>query len=262
MRLDLSPTGWGRIVLSTILGTLFCIGVALFVDSFNYETYSAEAMARATFTSFLVPTILAGPFIFFVTLQMRRLAHAREELERIAATDSLTNVLNRGAFTMLVDAYLDEARKKTVPSEGALLIVDADHFKSVNDTFGHKSGDQALITMAEQMKDVLREPDALGRLGGEEFGVFLPGASRVNAEAIGERIRHKIKSANFNPRGENFQLTVSVGGVTFKNAKTYDELFVAADKYLYDAKDSGRDCVLIGGLADMSASQMPVSASA
>jgi diguanylate cyclase len=248
MNITLSPTGWGRIILVSVFGTLFCVAAAFFVDSFNFASYSSEQLQNAIVINTLLPIALAGPMIFLLMWQMRRLAIAHRELQEVAATDSLTKALNRGAFTMLVDAYLEAARKKTVAPSGALLIVDADHFKRVNDTFGHKQGDRALMTMTEKIKEVLRDADIMGRIGGEEFGVFLPGANINSAEAVSERIRHKIGSTEFTPGDAPYQLTVSVGGVAFESASTFDELFIVADKYLYDAKARGRNRVSVGRL--------------
>jgi len=257
MLFDLSPTGWGRVILATVIGTLVCVAAAFFVDSFNFASYTPDQLRHAILINTFLPMALAGPMIFYLMWQTRRLALAHRELQIVAATDSLTSVLNRGAFTMLVDAYLDEAHKKTVPASGALLIVDADHFKTVNDRFGHKEGDRALIAITQKIKDVMRDADLVGRIGGEEFGIFLPGASFTNAEIVGERIRHKISNFDFTPEDMPYTLTVSVGGIAFDNASSYDELFVSADKYLYDAKAKGRNRVRIGVFGDGNEPALP-----
>jgi diguanylate cyclase (GGDEF)-like protein len=254
---DFSPTGWGRIILATALGTLVCVAAAFFVDSFNFGSYTPEQLRNAILINTFLPIALAGPMIFYLMWQTRRLALAHRELQIVAATDSLTSVLNRGAFTMLVDAYLQEARKKTVSSSGALLIVDADHFKVINDRFGHKQGDRALVTMTQKIKEVLRDADIVGRIGGEEFGVFLPDANFDSAGVVGERIRHRISRTRFQPNDTPHTLTVSVGGVAFENAPSYDELFVIADKYLYDAKAKGRNRVRIGHFGDGNEPALP-----
>jgi diguanylate cyclase len=245
MKIDLSATGWGRVVVLTVAGTLFCVAAALFVDSFNFENLSEAALRRAILVNTLLPTFLAGPFLFFLLYKLRQLAIAHRQLQIIASTDSLTAVLNRGAFTMLVDAYLQKAGQQRDLAAGAMLMIDADHFKSINDKFGHDHGDAALKTIARAIQGELRGADIVGRIGGEEFGVFLPGAGQSDALAVAERIRKSIAEAEFSPAGKAWPLSVSVGGAVFDTTTTYDTLFVAADECLYTAKANGRNQVML-----------------
>lgn len=241
--LDFSPQGWGRVILWTVAGTLFCVAVALYVDSFNFPGLSTEALHRAILTDVLVPMVLAPPLLFFFTNKLRELAIAHHRLAQYAATDSLTSVLNRGAFTSLVEGYLAEVR--AAERRGALLVVDADHFKKINDRFGHDRGDVALRTIADTIRGLLRGADIVGRIGGEEFGVFLPGSDLVEAEAVAERIRGRILETNFAPDGTPVALTVSVGGAVFENRLGFGELFRIADQQLYIAKKRGRNRVCV-----------------
>jgi diguanylate cyclase len=237
MRIDFSPTSWGRVVAVTVAGTAVCIAAAFFVDSFNFPYLSPEALWRAKLTDLLLPLVLAGSFLSFLMWKMRQLAIAQKELTIVAATDSLTAVFNRGAFSMLVEAYLEQARSHSVVSSGALLIVDADHFKSVNDRLGHDGGDQALKLIAKTIQDQLRGADVVGRIGGEEFAVFLPGADQSQSWL------RRIREVDFSPGGRPCPLSVSIGGVAFSGPTTYAEMFIVADKHLYMAKSNGRDQV-------------------
>ncbi len=106
---------------------------------------------------------------------MRQLANAHKQLTVIASTDGLTSCFNRAAFTTLVDAYLERVNQQERRCDGALLVMDVDHFKNVNDNFGHDAGDEALKLTAQSIRSTLREVDLVGRMGGEEFSVFLPG---------------------------------------------------------------------------------------
>src|SRR5882757_3994815 len=108
MRIDLSPTSWGRVVAVTAAGTTFFIATAFFVDSFNFPSLSPQALRWAQLTDLFLPLILGGSFLSFLMWKMRQLAITQKELSVIAATDSLTTVFNRGAFSMLVEAYLDQ----------------------------------------------------------------------------------------------------------------------------------------------------------
>lgn len=243
MRLDLSPTSWGRVIAVTAAGTAFFIAVAFFVDSFNFPYLSPEALWRAQLTDLMLPLVLGGSFLFFLMWKIRQLAIAQRDLSIVAATDSLTAVLNRGAFSMLVEAYLEQTRKQEQAHSGALLIIDADHFKSINDRHGHDCGDQALKLIAQAIKGQLRGGDIVGRIGGEEFGVFLPGVDPSHSWVVAESIRRRIREMDFSPGGRPCPLSVSIGGTSFTGPTTFEEIFVAADRRLYAAKSNGRDQV-------------------
>lgn len=244
-RPDFSSRSWGRVVLWTVLGTVGCIAVALYVDSFNYLAMDEASRNRAVLTSILLPLMLAAPLLFFFTSKLRELAIAHHELSIVASKDSLTSVLNRGAFTTLVDAYLGQAREQERNTSGALLVVDADNFKAINDSYGHDWGDEALRIIARSIAGILRSADLVGRIGGEEFGVFLPGSTVPHAEAVAERIRKIINDVEFVPDGQRRCLSVSVGGAVFDRRLMFNELFRLADQQLYTAKHSGRNRISV-----------------
>ncbi|MBN9010905.1 MAG: GGDEF domain-containing protein, partial [Rhizobiales bacterium] len=123
--------------------------------------------------------------------------------------------------------------------------VDADHFKTINDRFGHDRGDEALRVIARSIQGLVRGADLVGRVGGEEFGVFLPGSSSRQAEAVAERIRKTINEAEFDADGERTPLSVSVGGAIFRGDVSYADLFHVADQQLYRAKQAGRNRVVV-----------------
>src|SRR5687768_16414406 len=243
--LDFSSRGWGRVILWTVLGTLLCITVALYVDSFNFPRLSREDLVRAVLVDILLPIGLAVPMLLFLTIKLRELAITQFELAQLASTDSLTSVLNRRAFTTLVEAYLTEVRSHERELKGALLVVDADHFKSINDRFGHDRGDEALKVIAGSIKAMLRSADLVGRIGGEEFAVFLPGSTPDQAASVAERIRKTIADSDFAPAGGANMLSVSVGGAVFEHRLPFNELFRIADQQLYVAKNTGRNRVSV-----------------
>ncbi len=245
MKIDLSPRGWGRVIVSTVVGTAVCIAVAIYVDSFNFPSMDAPRQWRAIATDILLPIVLAVPLLLFFTGKLRELAIANQRLSVYASTDGLTQVMNRAAFSTLVEAYLAEIRRQEAAISGALLIVDADNFKALNDRYGHDRGDEALITIAQSIRNMLRAPDIVGRLGGEEFGVFLPGASPRQAELVAERIRRTVNEAPFAPAGTAHPLSVSVGGAAFSRRLSFADLFRFADQQLYAAKRSGRNRIAV-----------------
>lgn len=249
MKNPFSSTRRRAVYAVTIVGTLFCIAATFLVDYSNLKQLSGWALHRTLMVDLFLPTFLAGPLLYFFMSKIRQLNLARRELELLASTDSLTRILNRGAFTMLVDAYLESVNKQDPMPSGAFLVVDADHFKLVNDRLGHTAGDVALKSIADTLMSQLREKDLVGRIGGEEFGIFLPNSEPHQAESVAERIRLGVRDIDFRPEGESYGLSVSIGGITYDRATSYDELFQAADQRLYAAKKDGRDRVDMGLLS-------------
>lgn len=242
MATDWSSRGWARVYALTALGTVICIGVAFAFDSYSFENRTWR-WGSDPINNVLIPLVLAPPFFFVLLSKMRQLAIAHRELMTVASTDSLTSLLNRRAFTEMVDGYLKRVQKAATPSHGALLVIDVDHFKLVNDRFGHDSGDEALKLIARTISDTVRETDLVGRMGGEEFCVFIPGQSPERITVVAERIRAAVNEAAFNPRGEPHDLSVSVGGVIFDRATPFSDLYRGADERLYSAKRNGRNRV-------------------
>ena len=171
----------------TVCGPLFCVLVALSYNIMTFAPLPMEIQIRAVFAAIVVPLGLAAPFFFYFSLKLRELASANRQLSLLAATDGLTNCLNRTAFTALVEARLEALVPQGDHVHGALLIIDADNFKQVNDRFGHHNGDIALTLIARAIRSSVRAGDNVGRLGGEEFGVFLPVVDRYGAETVAER---------------------------------------------------------------------------
>ncbi|AKH99358.1 diguanylate cyclase (GGDEF) domain-containing protein [Hoeflea sp. IMCC20628] len=244
MKLDFSAAGWAKVIAGTVFGTAFCIAMAFFVDSFNFHSMTDSQFRYSLMVNTLLPTGLAAPLLFLLLYKMRQLAIAHHEISIIASTDSLTAVLNRGAFKMLVDAYLQQAMRQPAQNAGAFLVIDADHFKSINDRFGHQKGDVALKIIAQTIQGSLRQGDIVGRIGGEEFGVFLPKTGLEQALHVAERIRMQIGEVEFPPDTMSHSLSVSVGGAAFGRNADYDDLFRVADKCLYSAKAGGRNQVI------------------
>jgi diguanylate cyclase (GGDEF)-like protein len=236
------------VALWTVFGTLGCILAAMTLDSTTFAATPVAERIRSLATDVVVTSVIAGPFIFFFASKVRELAIAHHLLALAAATDSLTEVLNRGAFTSIVDAYL--CRAGSEQKIGALLVIDVDHFKRINDSLGHDQGDEALRLVARTIRSALRSVDLVGRLGGEEFGVFLPGATAERARGAAERIRLAISSIEFLAGGSRRELSVSVGGASFSRAVMFNELYRAADQRLYEAKQAGRNRVAFRALEE------------
>lgn len=242
MRLDWSARGRARVWALMVLGTLVCIALAFAIDSFDFTT-GRWRWGSDPVNNFVIPLVVAPPIFFFMLDKMRQLAIAHNELMTVASTDSLTSLLNRRAFTELVDGYLKRVEESEKRIGGALLVIDVDHFKAVNDRFGHAKGDEALKLIARTIRDTVREADLVGRVGGEEFCVFMPGQGPDSAAAVAERIRLAVSQTEFVPDGARHTLSISVGGVAFEDASPFSELYRSADERLYAAKNNGRNRV-------------------
>jgi len=242
MRLDWSARGRARVWALMTLGTLVCIALAFAIDSFDLAT-GGWRWGSDPVNNFVIPAIVAPPIFFFMLDKMRQLAIAHTELMTVASTDSLTSLLNRRAFTELVDGYLKRVEESEKRVGGALLVIDVDHFKTVNDKFGHTTGDEALKLIARTIRDSVRDADLVGRVGGEEFCVFMPGQGPEGAAAVAERIRFAVTQAEFAPDGTRHSLSISVGGVAFDDVTPFSDLYRTADERLYAAKHNGRNRV-------------------
>ena len=140
----------------------------------------------------------------FLAREIGRRAHAEDKLEELATTDALTGLKNRRKFDTEIDAEWRRATRQKMPL--ALLMIDADHFKSYNDTFGHQAGDEMLVGIAICISDsVRRAGDCAARYGGEEFAVLLPGLSAAEAVDVAETIRLKVQQWSERPDGHHRQ---------------------------------------------------------
>jgi len=167
---------------------------------------------------------------------------AQLKLEHQARTDALTGIANRRAF--LDAAHQELSRVNRSESPLTVLMLDIDHFKKVNDRFGHDVGDDLLAEFARRIEKGLRGYDQFARLGGEEFAVMLPGCNLEQAVATAERLRHAISAEPFAVRGNIVPMTVSIGvGIVREFEMTIDGVLTRADTALYAAKDNGRDRV-------------------
>jgi diguanylate cyclase (GGDEF)-like protein len=164
-------------------------------------------------------------------------ANARSE------TDMLSGLLNRGGFEAHAAAALQEARRLGVPA--SLVISDLDHFKSVNDNFGHAAGDTVIVTFARFLRSAMADHHLAGRIGGEEFAVLLPGTNLVAARLFAEGARNAFASLTVDGMAPTKRFTASFGVAELAGGETISDLMERADKALYLAKNSGRDCVKI-----------------
>ncbi len=172
----------------------------------------------------------------------RKLAASNATLRRLAMTDPLTGIGNRRLFSEALAAVL--AQLATSPQPASLLVLDLDHFKTVNDVHGHGVGDDVLTAVADRLVGNLRADDVVSRLGGEEFGILLPGCDGLDGARVAERLRRILAAEPVSCRdGVSVQVTSSIGGVSLIAGMGADEAVRRADEAMYRAKQQGRDRV-------------------
>ena len=165
-----------------------------------------------------------------------------EELERKLNRDQLTNAYNRRAYEMKMEDEL--ARFKRYGNPFSLILIDADHFKTINDNYGHAVGDKCLKEIIQRTMPLLRKNDMLARYGGEEFAVIMPETDAKGAMEAADKIRKNIENIAFVYRGQKVRITVSIGVSQIKETDaTHNDLFERVDIALYQAKENGRNRV-------------------
>jgi diguanylate cyclase (GGDEF)-like protein len=204
--------------------------------------------------SFMIPWAITIPLGLYMSKQrfkligltnrlkevQTNLRQANKALERRANFDGMTGLLSRDSFFGQLDQM--RAHKKT----NVLMIIDVDHFKDINDSFGHPAGDQALILLGKIFRKTLRKGDLAGRIGGEEFGIFLPQTSAPEGQIIGEIIRHEIENTFFEPyHNMRHVITVSIGVAGVASHEERGALMGNADAALFNAKRRGRNQVAL-----------------
>ena len=174
-------------------------------------------------------------------------ALSHERLQRVAAIDAMTGLYNRRFGLERLSQEVSRSVRSNEPL--GVVLFDIDHFKAVNDTYGHQPGDEVLKAIATSAKSVLREGDTLMRYGGEEFLAVLPGAGEADVRGLGERIRRVIEATVVRFDQMEISVTVSLGAVAFPSANVtdLDDLIREADAAMYEAKKSGRNQLAFAG---------------
>lgn|GEM_PF-679552 len=237
--------GW--FVTNAMICTLALVLFNLIAHTAPDAPYNAVNLSYASVIGFLF--ILAMGFSAqrlrrssFFANELLRVANRR--LNQLATLDHLTGCANRRHFYDLAEAEL--ARSRRYERAMSLVILDVDRFKSVNDEFGHAAGDEVLTRLSEALREELRELDAMGRIGGEEFALLLPETGRKEAVSIAQRLRRLIDELSVHYEGNALSVTASFGVASRVEGDTgVDSLMRRADHALYEAKAAGRNCVAL-----------------
>lgn len=213
------------------------------------ETVSGELSSSPLLYMYLcVPTLLVFTgFGAVIGLHEDRLESANRRLEELSFTDPLTGLKNLRYFRLRLEEEYASARREHAPI--AIAILDLDHFKRVNDELGHQTGDDLLEACGCAILEASRRGETAARVGGEEFGILLPGNDGASGVRVAERVRESIASIAVSSKDGVAQITASVGVASSAELGCLeaDELYGAADAALYQAKRNGRDRVVLAG---------------
>lgn len=227
------------VAIMLMVGILIMFGRVLTVPDVGILSLTATTpMQGIVFTySTLMPVIATSGFLLMCGERLNK------DLSRLAMIDPLTGVFNRRTMTEMANKAI--AASKRHDRALSLLILDIDHFKRINDQFGHEAGDMALCRFVELVHEVMRESDVLARIGGEEFVLILPDSDERTAIGVAERIRQQLEDSNFSISGWTVPLRVSIGvGTLGPEISNLETLLRETDHAMYEAKRSGRNRVV------------------
>ena len=225
-----------RVLFLTLLCTAFTVSVSVGVVVFVLSAFPIlppDATIAVLAIAALIPMIIAPPLSFILLHILRLLTNTLGHVDQHVRFDPLTGVYARNYFLEKTRLMLDEG--------GAFLMVDADHFKRVNDSYGHDVGDETLRKFGAALRAANKATTLIGRLGGEEFGVFIPKGALQEADTAALRISAAVCNLCHTISGHEIHLTTSIGGAVFAEGMSLAEVVKLADERLYVAKNSGRN---------------------
>jgi diguanylate cyclase (GGDEF)-like protein len=196
---------------------------------------------RSLMVASIAPLLVSGPIGGMVILLLRQVEQARQRAQQLAWEDDLTGLLNRRRF-----AELGERERRLAHRHGtalSLVLLDVDNFKRINDRHGHGGGDAVLQTMGRVLRESSRSTDVVGRWGGEEFALLLPGAAGPGALQVTERVRETVAQQVIVSGGQALRWTVSVGVAHLQPDESFESLVRRADQAMYRAKAEGKNRV-------------------
>lgn len=216
------------------------ISVIMFTpkDLISHPPYSTEFKLRLLY-SFLTITFLSALYEYSRDKAYRRALELSEKYQHLANYDPLTHLSNRRKMHTILKREQGRAIRNAEPF--SIIICDVDHFKNVNDQYGHSAGDEVLVELAKIFTDNIREQDFVARWGGEEFLFILPQTSPSNANIVAQKIQTILQKHIITYQGAPIKVTLSMGIEQFDGSRSIDDVINSADKYLYLAKESGRN---------------------
>jgi diguanylate cyclase len=223
------------IATSASFGTTMVAVTLLNNQGFGLNTVIAAILSAA------IALVVAPPIVWFLVDLLLRVHRVEQEMRSLASYDSLTGLLSRHAFFDNANNYVSLAKREHRPF--SVMIIDLDHFKLINDRYGHPAGDAVLKLFADVTNSVARRSDIVGRLGGEEFAIVLPNTTAAKALEFSARLHTAINKAVLTFKDKAIKYTASIGLTEFDtdSKDSIDDLLARADLALYQAKHSGRN---------------------
>ncbi len=218
-----------------------------FVEDFNWFILVEESeesikhdIRSALFFNIVVSFLIT---VVIVIINSQLIRQYQIKMEKLATTDTLTGLYNRYSFDLLMENAVTSAKRHRLPL--SLMLFDIDHFKRINDQYGHLTGDQALIHTTHIAKQCIREADILARWGGEEFMILLENCDQKNAESVAHSIRERLAKNPIHINGRGIELTASFGVVQYLNGELISDMLKRVDTAMYEAKETGRNKVVV-----------------
>lgn len=232
-------------------GILYTIAsiIIILITNFFVELQLSQVAINSAVLGLIIGSFLSHVYTNKITQYENNLKQQNSTLSVLASTDYLTGIINRRMFNEIAKRYFKTAQKDNLSL--TLLLLDLDHFKKINDTYGHQVGDKLLIQFVETIKNILRKSDIFARVGGEEFAILLSQMDRNDAYDLAEKIRKEVENISIRYKGQNVFVRTSIG-IT-QNSTTdssFDDVFSRSDMALYQAKKEGRNRICCAPLSN------------
>lgn len=232
----------GRVGICLLI-TFISVLLSVFITITTMKVLGRGDMMLGLYISILAPLLITPILTWNIAGLLLRIHKLEQEQRHLATYDALTRLRVRRVFFEQLELAMKQSKQAN--TELAVAYIDIDHFKKINDSYGHNTGDVVLQQFAATLKQHFRDSDVIGRVGGEEFAVFLPQTAKLDAAELLDQLRQKIQSTSVECSEQQISYTISCGVTNFKNAAStrLDELIHQADVALYQAKISGRNRV-------------------
>ena len=222
-------------------GSLAWLYDKLLEEVYTMSSQQSLVMQRLSIAINVLLVVIIGAAIT-LSMAVIRLHRQRNVMHQLMLTDELTGLYNRRHLVNVAFAVLTQAQRDKTPL--SLLLLDLDHFKQINDTYGHPTGDEVLRQVSKKLRQLSRPSDTLARIGGEEFCLLMPNTSTHDALQVADRLRREIEASELGDLNSHANPTISIGVTTgYGGSLTFEQLYSFADKALYQAKSLGRNRV-------------------
>ncbi len=225
--------------ISGLLYTLSSIAIIL-IANFTIDLHLSDVAIHSAILGLIIGSFLSFIYTNKIINYETSLKQQNSSLSVLASTDYLTGIMNRRMFNQISEHYFKTAQQDHLSL--TLLLLDLDHFKKVNDTYGHQTGDQLLICFVQTVKNLLRKSDIFSRIGGEEFAILLSQIDKKDAYTLAEKIRKAVENVTVHYEGHHVSVRTSIG-IAQNNATdtSFSDMFSRSDMALYKAKKEGRN---------------------